>query len=105
VGYSHGPEIARRLEENNIIVNYQAAPGEEGFSASGALRMGVQEMTRFGMKEADFASLAQLIHDAVAEGRQVGEEAKALRQRFLELKFCFSGKEYEQALARLQGLI
>ena len=30
VGYARGPEIARRLEENNIIVNYQAAPGRGG---------------------------------------------------------------------------
>ena len=43
VGYGEGPEIAERLERNNIIVNYQATPDEEGFTASGALRMGMQE--------------------------------------------------------------
>ena len=35
VGYGKGPEIAGRLEENNIICNYQAAPDEEGFTAVG----------------------------------------------------------------------
>ena len=30
-GMRRGPEIARQLEENNIVVNYQAAPEEEGF--------------------------------------------------------------------------
>lgn len=29
VGYARGPEIAKRLEENNIICNYQATPDEE----------------------------------------------------------------------------
>ena len=48
VGYAAGPEVAARLERNNIIANYQATPDEEGFTASGALRMGVNEMTRFG---------------------------------------------------------
>ena len=26
VGYGEGPEIAERLEQNNVIVNYQATP-------------------------------------------------------------------------------
>ena len=60
VGYGKGPEMADRLEKNNIICNYQASPDDEGFTAASCLRMGVQEMTRFGMKEDDFAQLAEL---------------------------------------------
>ena len=40
VGYGTGPDVAMRLERNNIICNYQATPEEEGFTASGALRTG-----------------------------------------------------------------
>ena len=65
VGYAQGAEVDRRLEDNHIILNYQAAPDEEGFTASGALRMGVQEMTRFGMKAEDFAELARLMADCI----------------------------------------
>ena len=54
VGYGRGVEIASRLEANNIICNYQATSDEEGFTAAGAVRMGVSEMTRFGMHEEDF---------------------------------------------------
>ena len=61
VGYGKGPAVAHRLEENNIIVNYQAAPDDEGFTAASCLRMGVQEMTRFGMKAEDFSELAGYI--------------------------------------------
>lgn len=50
IGYGNGPKIAKRLEDNNIIVNYQGRPRDEGFSAGGGLRLGVSEMTRFGMK-------------------------------------------------------
>jgi len=105
VGYARGPELARRLEDNNIIVNYQAAPDEEGFSASGSLRLGVSEMTRFGMTPPDFQTVAQLIHDVLVKGQSVIDQVKALRSRFTDLHFCFSGKQYDQLLAKLHGLI
>lgn len=105
VGYAQGPEIARQLEENNIVVNYQAAPEEEGFTAAGALRMGVQEMTRFGMEEKDFQELAQLIYDSIAHNRSVKEKATSLRKKFIEMKFCFSTDQFEERLDRLHRLI
>ncbi|SLM28311.1 putative Glycine hydroxymethyltransferase [Desulfamplus magnetovallimortis] len=94
VGYAKGAEVADFLEKNNIIVNYQATPEEEGFTASGALRMGVSEMTRFGMKENDFQQIAQLIHDAVNGRKSVGEKVSAFRNNFQELHFCFDRSEH-----------
>ena len=70
VGYTRGPEMAGRLEASNIICNYQATPDQEGFTVSGALRMGVAEMTRFGMEEEDFKVLASLIRDVVVKDMQ-----------------------------------
>ncbi|MGA1839308.1 MAG: glycine cleavage system aminomethyltransferase GcvT [bacterium] len=105
VGYNHGPEIADRLEANNIICNYQAAPDEESFTASGALRMGVSEMTRFGMEKEDFRTLADLIHDVIVNNTDVTEKVKAFRKRFLELRFCFKTEEYEDLIQKLHGLI
>jgi aminomethyltransferase len=105
VDYAHGPEIARRLERNNIICNYQARPDEEGFTASGALRMGVAEMTRFGMEEKDFGTLGALIHDVVAEDAEAIDQVKALREHFRELRFCFGGEEYEDVMEKLHGLL
>jgi len=32
VGDGNGAEIARRLEDSNTIVNYQAVPSEESFT-------------------------------------------------------------------------
>jgi len=102
IGYGKGPEIARRLEENNIICNYQATPEEEGFSASGSLRLGVQEMTRFGMGPDDFVELAGLMAEVVRGRRSVKQEVAALRERFTELGYCFSGGEMEEMLHRIQ---
>ena len=90
VGYAKGPEMAQLLEQNNIICNYQAAPEEEGFTAAGALRLGVAEMTRFGMQPSDFGTLAGLLAEVVVNRKKVASQVTALRQRFLEMQYCFS---------------
>ena len=105
VGYGRGPEIARRLEDNNIICNYQAVPDEEGFTASGALRLGVSEMTRFGMEEKDFQELASLIRDVVLKDAHVKSQVEKMRQRFQNLKFCFSEKEFGGHMQDLHKLL
>ena len=105
VGFNRGIDAARKLEGNNIIVNYQAVPGEEGFTVSGALRLGVAEMTRFGMKEPEFQKVAELIHDALIGGRGVREEATALRSAHRDLQYCFTGREFEDKIEQLHRLV
>ncbi len=105
VAYARGVEAARLLEANNIICNYQAAPDEEGFTAAGALRFGVQEMTRFGMGPDDFRELAQLIRDVIVGGRQVKEEVTAFRQRFLTMRFCFPAEGFADLMEQLHRMI
>ena len=105
VGYAKGAEIARRLEDNNIVLNYQAAPEEEGFTASGSLRMGVSEMTRFGMAPDDFGELAELIRDVVANGATVKPRVEALRARFREMRYCFAADQIGARLAELHDLV
>lgn len=105
VGYGRGPAVARLLEKNNIICNYQAVPSEEGFTAAGGLRLGVSEMTRFGMEEEDFRELAFLIQDVVEKGMEVRSRVKAFREQFLELRFCFRGDQYSDLLQTLHRLL
>jgi glycine/serine hydroxymethyltransferase len=88
-----GTEVAQRLEENNIVCNYQALPDDETFLEPSGIRTGVQEMTRFGMKEKDFEKLAVLFADCVKQGKNVKEEVKAMRQEFLDMKFCLPRKD------------
>ncbi len=98
VGYGAGPDVAERLEENNIIVNYQATPDEEGFTASGALRMGVSEMTRFGFGKAEFERLAELMADCVLRGRDVADEVERLRSGYTAMRYCFTDEQIGAAL-------
>jgi aminomethyltransferase len=105
VGYARAPEVARRLEENNIILNYQAAPDEESFAAAGSLRTGVQEMTRFGMQAADFTGLAQLMADVILKNKNVKKDVVDFRKRFLEMQYCFAGDDFDDLEQVLHQLI
>lgn len=101
VGYGTGPEVANRLEDNNIIVNYQATPEEEGFTASGALRLGVSEMTRFGFDKKEFEQLAEMMADVILRNKDVKEDVKKMRSAFTSMKYCFTDEEIMAALNKL----
>ncbi len=83
-----GEEVARRLEENDIVTNYQALPDDESFVNSSGIRLGVQEMTRFGMQPRDFETLAGFVADVVLRGKNVREAVARERRRFLEMGYC-----------------
>ncbi|MBR4164898.1 MAG: hypothetical protein IKR43_01520, partial [Lachnospiraceae bacterium] len=80
-------------------------PDEEGFTASGALRMGVSEMTRFGFGPAEFDKLADLIADCVLNGRDVAADVTAFRDGYTTMHYCFSDEELGEGLARLAGML
>ncbi len=81
-----GVEVAKRLEDNDIIVNYNMLPGDSDPRNPSGLRIGVPEMTRFGMDERAMGELAQLMHDAI-RGQQVKSQVNALRARYTEMKY------------------
>ncbi|TET16856.1 MAG: hypothetical protein E3J78_08310, partial [Candidatus Cloacimonadota bacterium] len=91
--YGNGQEIARRLEDNNIVTNYQALPDDESFLDPSGIRMGVSEMTRFGMEDKDFDMLAEFIADVVIKDKKVGEEVAKKRKNFLIMKYCLPKEE------------
>ena len=105
VGYGTGAEAANRLEENNIIVNYQAMPEEEGFTAAGGLRIGVSEMTRFGFGKKEFEQLAELMADVVLRNKNVKEEVIKLRSNYTNMKYCFTDEDMSAGLNKLSGNI
>ncbi len=101
VGYAQGPEIARLLEDNIIILNYQASPVEEGFTASGSLRMGVAEMTRFGMVESDFQRLAELMNDVILQKKDVKQTVTDFRKQFLTMQYCFNVEDFQDLFEKI----
>ena len=103
VGYAQGCVVANELEESNIIVNFQAIPSDESFTSSSGLRMGVAEMTRFGMKEIDFVEFAAIFNEAVC-GKNVRNEVAHFRERFQTLNFSFDDY-YPEYLNSFSGLL
>ncbi|MBN1296965.1 hypothetical protein JXA80_09305 [bacterium] len=103
--YGDGQEIARRLENNNIICNYQALPDDETFLSSSGLRMGVQEMTRYGMKEHHFETLAGFISDVIKTNKNVQPDVSRFRNDFLVQIYCLPMNEIAELGSRILGTI
>ncbi|MGE3538275.1 MAG: serine hydroxymethyltransferase [Candidatus Tectimicrobiota bacterium] len=81
-----GVAVAQRLEANNIIVNYNLLPRDTDPRNPSGLRVGVQEMTRYGMREGDMQHLASLMADAI-QGKTVHDAVGALRAAFPTLQY------------------
>lgn len=89
-----GRRAAVLLEANNIIANFQALHDDPGFAAASGIRMGTQEMTRYGMKEREFRDLAALIAEIctkslVQPANSRRDEVTAFRSRFTQMQYCF----------------
>ncbi|GER86745.1 serine hydroxymethyltransferase [Dictyobacter vulcani] len=84
--WGSGVDVAKRLEDSDIIVNYNMLPGDTDPRNPSGLRIGVSEMTRFGMDERAMGELAQLLHDAV-RGKNVKEQVNTLRGRYVEMRY------------------
>ncbi len=103
--YGLGEDIARRLEDNNIVTNYQALPDDDSFIESSGIRMGTQEMTRFGMQESDFEQLAEYITDIIKSNKQAKNEVRKLREKFLTMHYCLPSEKSISLAARVLASI
>lgn len=80
-------ELAKQLAANNIILNHNMLPGDRDVRNPSGLRIGVQEMTRFGMKETEMGEIAELIAGALQGGR-VQEAVSGFRSQFTEMQYA-----------------
>jgi glycine hydroxymethyltransferase len=95
--FGGGDEVARHLKDNNIILNMNLLPHEslENVSNPAGIRLGVQEMTRFGMKEKEMGTIAELFKRCLIGGGYVGEEVKEFRSAFQHIHYSFDQPEAE----------
>jgi glycine/serine hydroxymethyltransferase len=99
--FAPGMEIARRLEDSNVLANYQALPDDATFLEASGIRLGVQEMTRFGMVEADFDELAGLMADVIIRNLKAKEAVARYRQNFRAMKYCLPPDQALPLAARI----
>jgi glycine hydroxymethyltransferase len=86
-----GREVARRLAASGIICNMNVLPGREGQTPlrPAGIRIGVQEMTRYGMGEGEMGRIAELIHAAVVGRKGVEDECRRLRSEYREIRYGY----------------
>ena len=85
------PKLIGILEKNDIICNFNLLPHDDPkkvMKPSG-LRLGVQEMTHFGMKEPEMEEIARLFKECLIGGKDVKSEVNRLRSRFLGVQYGF----------------
>ncbi|AEA46360.1 serine hydroxymethyltransferase [Archaeoglobus veneficus] len=81
-----GEKAAKTLEKAGIITNRCLLPWSEGKSAG--IRIGVQEVTRLGMKGGEMEYIAELISKAL-DGIDVRSEVVELSKQFNTVKYTF----------------
>jgi glycine hydroxymethyltransferase len=89
--FGGGDKVAALFEEANIIVNKNALPWDKSVLRPSGIRMGVQEMTRFGMGRDEMQEIARFIARVLRgeDPATVKREVTKFRKSFLEIKYGF----------------
>jgi len=89
--FGRGDEVARVLNDNNIILNMNLLPFEplENVTNPAGIRIGVQEMTRVGMKEEEMKEIALLFKKCIIDGTYVGKEVYEFRKPFQDVLYSY----------------
>ncbi|RLG77160.1 MAG: serine hydroxymethyltransferase [Thermoprotei archaeon] len=106
-----GAKVAKLLEDANIILNKNLLPWDppEAVKDPSGIRIGVQEMTRFGMKESDFKEVARFMREVLIDGKDPSEVKKKViefRKEFIEIKYGFNvPEELEESIIKVPMLL
>jgi glycine hydroxymethyltransferase len=93
--YGGGAAVAEKLELANIIINKNLLPSDRDPDKPTGIRLGVQELTRIGMKQSEMKEIAALIERVVrgkADVNTIKAEVQELRKDFQDAVYCFDGK-------------
>jgi len=89
-----GSVVAKKLEDANIILNKNIISGDTANpDKPKGIRIGVQEMTRYGMKEKEMAAIAELIKEIILDEKDIKtmkEKAIEFRKNFQKVEYCFT---------------
>lgn len=90
-----GEKASRTLEINDIVLNMNMLPHEplNAHDHPEGIRIGVQEMTRFGMGEDEMVRIAELIKECLIDKKSVKEEVNRFRSGYQEVKYSYDAIE------------
>jgi len=86
-----GEKVSKTLEINEIILNMNMLPHEplKNHDRPDGIRIGVQEMTRFGMGEKAMGRIAELIKECIIDKKPVKEEVNRFRAKYRKIKYSY----------------
>jgi len=89
--FGGGAEAARVLKDSHVIVNMNLLPFEplSRVTKPAGVRIGVQEMTRVGMKEPEMERIAELFKKCLMGKKDVGAEVNEFRSGFQKVGYSF----------------
>lgn len=84
-----GTECANKLEVSNIICNKNLLPSDKlsAVQNPSGIRLGVQEMTRWGCKEGEMKEIAGLFKEVLFDGKKARDKTIEFRKRFHEVQY------------------
>jgi glycine hydroxymethyltransferase len=84
---------------NDIILNMNMLPHEElaTFDHPEGIRIGVQEMTRFGMGPEEMRHIAELMKACIVDKKNVKKEVNDFREDYQEVKYSFDSIDVSNA--------
>jgi glycine/serine hydroxymethyltransferase len=91
-------------EINDIIINMNMLPHEplKAHDHPDGIRIGVQEMTRFGMGAVEMERIAELMKECIIDKRPVKEEVNRFRSEYQRVKYSYDEPQPKQ-LKVLEG--
>jgi len=90
--FGGGKKVAEELEENNIICNKMALPTDTPQDATknpSGIRLGTQELTRWGLKESDMKTVAEFFKKILIDKMNIKEKVMELKKQFNKIHYCF----------------
>jgi len=102
--FGGGAKVASKLEEANIIINKNLLPYDspsEVANPSG-IRIGVQEMTRYGMREDDMEEIAEFMKQVLIDNKDINEVKRKVieyRKNYIEVKYTFAFEDIKSVLS------
>jgi glycine hydroxymethyltransferase len=89
--FGGGEKVSKTLEINDIILNMNMLPHEplRNHDHPDGIRIGVQEMTRFGLGVEEMQQIAELIKRCIIDKQSIKDEVNEFRSQFQKVNYSY----------------
>jgi glycine hydroxymethyltransferase len=93
--FGGGEKVSKTLEINDIILNMNMLPHEplRNHDHPDGIRIGVQEMTRFGLGAEEMQQVAELIKRCIIDKQSIKKDVNDFRSQFQQVHYSYDGRQ------------